>query len=685
MHTHCRFAWPCLLLFSIVGSLPTAAVGQPAAALVPASFTPFHAMTDGQGFLWDLDQMGRVMNGSDACFSQSFTLLINNNQFQPASALMTANGCEVILQGASFLPGLQVTRRCRVEGKSTGARFVDVFTNVGTTPLQFNVSVFLNCGNGAWQSAISDAGKVNPAGLDKKETGMVLFNPSQNGCISVALRLAGPTGKVRPAIQPINNGQPILFSYSLNVPPRKTAAILYGAAQCRLAEQPDANGVAAQLKPFSGSSWVEDLPAEIRRAVVNFGSFGSDFQWEDVGIGKVLARLEKNTGPSDIMAIGAGTRLKGTAACASFSLETRFGTLTTSLDKVVAVAGARDHSGRAVVLFRDGQALTGKLHVENFVFTLNSGVRIEAAGDHLERLYMRASYGGTGSNGAGPSQTASSVAGAADQGAMLQTIEGERLALAATGRETMALASPWGRFEFPLDELAWVSAVAEPPGHRAVLRDGTRLFGYLAGGPLKLPTRSFGVQAFSPQEVQAIRGFPDKEVVDDPLQRGEPCVVLSGDNLFIGQIDLPALHIVASGQTIAVPPGQIRKFRAADADPQGEQTTYEVELWDGSKVAGKLVEGMLPVRHGEVSRLVPAHDVVEIYVPSPILSPATKSRIAALIADLGSSEYPKRVAARAALLELGALSKPQLEEAFQHTSDAEVRRSAHMVLDEMNK
>jgi hypothetical protein len=658
-----------LLLFAVVVNLRTAN-GQPAAALVPAQFTPFHAMTDSQGFMWDLDQMGRIMNGTDSCFSQSFTLLINNNQFQPASALMTANGCEAVLQGGSYLPGLQVTRRCRVEGKSAGARFVDVFTNVGTNPLQFNAQVFINCGNGAWQAAISDAGRVNPAGLDKKETGLVLFNPSQNGCVSVALCLAGASAKVQPAIQPVNNGQPILFSYSLNVPPRKSVAILYGAAQCRLEERPDAKGVASQLKPFSGSAWVEDLPAEIRRAIINFGSFGSDFQWDDVGIGKVLARLEKNNGPSDILAFGAGTRLKGTAACSAFSLDTRFGTLRTSLDKVVAVAGARDHSGRAVVLFRDGQALSGKLHTENFVFTLNSGVQIEAAGDHLERLYMRASYSGTG---------------AADQGAMLQTTEGERLALAATGKEALVLASPWGRLEFPLDDLAWISAVAEPPGHRAVLRDGTRLFGYLSGGPLKLPTRSFGGQAFSPQEVQAIRGSLEKEIVDDPLQRGDPCVVLSGDNLLIGRVDLPAVHIVSSGQTIAIPPGQIRKFRTADADPQTDQTTYDVELWDGSKLAGKLAESVLPVRQGEATRRVSAHDVVEIYVPSPILSPAVRNRIAELISELGSSEFPKRKAARAALLEMGALAKPQLEEAFQHTSDAEVRRSTHLILDELNK
>jgi hypothetical protein len=674
MHIHYRLALRCALLIAAAISLPTAADAQQP-ALVPAQFAPFHPMTDSQGFLWDLDQMGRIMNGTDSAFSQSFSMLINNGQFQPTSSLMTANGCEVILQGSSMLPGLQVTRRCRVEAKSAGARFVDVFTNLGTTPLQFNVSIFLNCGNGQWQAAISDSGKTNPATLDKKETGVLLYNPSQNGCVSVALCLAGQNSKVRPTIQPTNNGQPIMFSYAVNVPPRKTAAILYGAAQCRVEEQPDAKGVASQLKPFSGSAWVEDLPAEIRRAIVNFGSFGTDFQWDDVGIGKVIARLEKNTGPSDILAFGAGTRLKGKAACTGFSLETRFGALKTPLDKVVAVAGARDHSGRAVVLYRDGQALTGKLRVENFVFTLNSGVQIEAAGDHLERLYMRASYSDTGANSAA----------AGDRGAMLQTTEGERLALAATGKEMMSLASPWGRFEFPLDELAWVSAINDPPGHRAVLRDGTRLFGYVTGGPMKLPTRNFGMQTFSPQEVQAIRGFQDKDVVDDPLQRGEPCVVLSGDNLLIGRVDLPTLHIVSSGQKIAVPPGQIRKFRAEEGGPQGEPTTYDVELWDGSKLSGKLAEDTLPVRRGETTRQVPARDVVEIFVPSPILSPAIKNRIAELIGDLGSSEFPKRKAARAALVEMGALAKPQLEDAFQHTSDAEVRRSSHLILDEINK
>ncbi len=182
----------------------------------------------------------------------------------------------------------------------------------------------------------------------------------------------------------------------------------------------------------------------------------------------MLATLETNTTPNDILAFGAGTRLKGTASCTAVALETRFGTLKTSLDKIVAVAGERDHSGKAIVLFRDGQALAGKLKLENFVFTLNTGLQIDATGDRLDRLYMRASEGTAGTAGEKP--------------ILLQTSDGERLALAPTGKEKMALVSPWGRFEFPLDNLVRVASVAEPPGHRIVLRDGTRLFGYLDAG-----------------------------------------------------------------------------------------------------------------------------------------------------------------------------------------------------------
>jgi HEAT repeat protein len=77
--------------------------------------------------------------------------------------------------------------------------------------------------------------------------------------------------------------------------------------------------------------------------------------------------------------------------------------------------------------------------------------------------------------------------------------------------------------------------------------------------------------------------------------------------------------------------------------------------------------------------------VVEIHVPSPAISESTRNKIAALIRDLGSSEYAKRKAAAAGLQEFGPLARPQLSEVLQQTSDPEVRRSAQTILEEVNK
>ena len=427
------------------------------------------------------------------------------------------------------------------------------------------------------------------------------------------------------------------------------------------------------MKPFSGNAWVQDLPDDIRRAALNFSGFG-DSHWDDIGIGKVLSTLETNTTSNDILAFGAGTRLKGTASCSAIALETRFGTLKTALDKIVAVAGDRDHSGKAVVLFRDGQALTGKLHVENFAFTLNTGLQIDTPVERLDRLYMRASEG---------------TAAGGDKPILLQTSDGERLALAPTGKEKMALVSPWGRIEFPLENLVQVASVAEPPGQRIVLRDGTRLFGYLEAGTLRLATRSFGTLTLSPLDMHELRG-PHELENDDATQPANskvaaPTVALLGENVLIGSIDLPMLHIVTSGQSIAVPPGQIRKLRAGEADPHTEEVAFEAELWDGGKLVGKLAENMLPLRCGSGPKAVPAHDVVEINVPSPLLSEVMRKKIAEQIRDLGAGDYAKRKAAYAALVEVGPLARTQLSEVVQQTSDAEVRRAGRSILEKMGK
>ena len=244
----------------------------------------------------------------------------------------------------------------------------------------------------------------------------------------------------------------------------------------------------------------------------------------------------------------------------------------------MALIGSRDHDGKAVVVFRDGQVLAGKLQMDGFVFTLNSGLQFESPAARLDRLIMRAVVSGTGGV-------------VADKVALLLTSDGERIALAPAAKQNFALISPWGRFEFPLDDVVRISALAEPLGHRVVLRDGTRLFGYLDAAPLALATRSFGTLPVSPLALHEIRSLEDDTTADDPSPPALPSVLLAGENVLIGRVDLPALHIMASGQTLAVPPNQIRKLRAAGEAAAGDEAVVDAELGDGSKISRQAGRG----------------------------------------------------------------------------------------------
>jgi hypothetical protein len=209
------------------------------------------------------------------------------------------------------------------------------------------------------------------------------------------------------------------------------------------------------------------------------------------------------------------------------------------------------------------------------------------------------------------------------------------------------------------------------------------MFGYLDAAPLALATQNFGTLQISPLALQEIRGLQEKESADDPSRLEVPSMLLAGENVLIARVDLPALHFVTAGQTIAVPPNQIRKLRATgEAGGHSDEVAVEAELRDGGKIVGTLAESVLPVRCGQGPRAIPVRDLVEIHVPSPSVSESTRNKIAELVRDLGASEYGKRKAVATSLRELGPLARPQLSEVMQQTSDPEVRRAAQALSEE---
>jgi hypothetical protein len=470
--------------------------------------------------------------------------------------------------------------------------------------------------------------------------------------------LGGARSKVKPTIQNQSNYQ-VSFSYALTIEPGKTTSIIHGLAQRRLVSIPNPKAAAELFKPFHSRAWIRDLPRDVRRSIVNLGGyrFGG---WGEGESFLTLESLEVDRQAADVLAIGDETRLHGTATCKALAIQTRYGDLTLPFEEVAALAGERYTGGRPRLFLRDGQVLNGQIDADGLQFALHSGLQLELQLENLDRLVMRSR--------ADEAEPAEGVV------AMLETVEGDRLALLQADDQRLAATTPWGDRQIGLDEIQRMFATEQKIGHHLVLRDGSRLFAFVGGSALTLRTLLFGVQPFTPVRIRRMTAVG--------LESSEQ------DNLLVGQVDVTAVHFVAGGQSIPVPPSQIRVLRNVtdEADgPSHQGPLFEADLWDGGTVRGELTELVLPIRAEDRVAQVPVHDVLEVRVPTPMVPDRLRTRIAQLIRDLGHAEYATRKAAKEALAELGHLPKLQLSETLKQTSDPEVRRSVEALLEELRE
>lgn len=660
-------------LLAVAVVVGTCLAGAPACgqrqvqSLVPANFSQ---KTDSQGYRWDINGHGRISSGTNSCFSNALTLNVNGNSFSsPQSSMMTADGSEYIL--TRQVSNFQVTRRIKVDPTACAARYVEMIHNPGPAPLTATVALSTQLARGPCQALVTDTGAPAGTTLGEKDTGLIVFGQPSSGQLSILFHLAGARSKIKPTIKNNSNYQ-FTMTYSVSVGPGQTVSILHGIAQRRLAAIPTGKAAAELFKPFNqrARDWTRDLAREVRRSIVNLGglSFGG---W---GGSQALVSLESlgvDPQAADVLAVGQQTRLHGTATCKAFEMQTHYGTLKVSWEKIAAVAGERFTGGKPRVFLRDGQVLNGEITIEDLQFTMNTGLKLDVASENLDRVVLRAN-----TEDGKP---------AAEVAAMLETTDGDCLALVGAGDQRVAATTPWGDRVIALEEIQWMFATEDRVGHRLVLRDGSRLFAFLDASALSLSTLLFDVQQFRPVQVRRMSAVRLKSPEESAAAEiAVPHVLLAGENVLVGQVDLPAVHFVTLGQKVPVPPNQIRLLRNVTGEVEmAGGPMFEAELWDGGTITGELTELVLPVRAADRVAKVPVHDVLEVRVPTPSVPDTMQSKIAQLIRDLGHPEYATRKAAKEALAEMGHLPKMQLNETLKTTSDPEVRRSVEELLEEL--
>jgi len=638
---------------------------QSAERLVPANFNP---RMDALGCRWDIQSHGGVGNGTNHCFSSAALLQIRGNNFSASQRMMTADGKEFVLTRSNWY-GLNVTRRVKVDTKLGSARFLDIFHNPGTAPINTSATLHYNMNNQC-QAFLTDKGTPTVGLLGKKESGIVAIHRPGNSRPSGLFLFASPSSKLRPSIQ-IQNNYYMNVVFPLSIPAGKTVSLLHGVAQRHISGIPDPKTLAKLFKPLKSRSLSRGIPSKLRKTIVNMRGLGAG------GGAASLLSLEElgvERGAADILAIGEDTRLRGKAACGQLTIQTPHGAAEVPFEKVAALVGGRHFGGDGQIFMRDGQVLRGKVKAQGLRFTMSSGLALDLHIETLDRLALKVSPedGQPGD----------------DVKAFLETVTGNRLSVLAGLGQNLALRTPWGKMVFSIADLRSLRPLEDQqPGHVVRLHDGTRCCGFLEAATIELETRLFGKQKVNPADFRSITfARSGKAADDDEPEITQPHIVLVGENTLLGRIDLPEVRFLALGETIPVAPTQIRTLHNEDegGGETGAGPQFTAELWGGGMVSGQLRQGVLPVRVSDKVYQVPVRDIVDVVVPSPTVSDTLRSKVAQLIRELGHPEWEKREAASQELVELGYLCKQQLDEAHQQTGDPEIRRRTRALLDEID-
>ncbi|MFP4052487.1 MAG: hypothetical protein ACLFV7_01320 [Phycisphaerae bacterium] len=297
---------------------------------------------DGAGYRWDVySTYGYINSGTDSAYSTSMYLYVNNNNFYSNTRQVSKDGRELQI-GPWRYGNVQVYRRIYIDPKLGYARYIDIFQNVSGQDQNVSIRYNINAGSSI-QKVYTTSGKNE---LSEKDWGCV-SKTSSNSLPDTVHIWSSRGSKVSPTFSWSANNNTMHYNMNLSIPAGKTHALCFFEAQ----RKPYDKAQKFLRREFSLSAEMAKVPPALRKIIVNMGG-------PVITIGSLeLPRNEKQ----DLCVTLGENEFLGTILNESYEIETFYGKLSLSADKVVGLSVPDVNDDHVLVGLVDGQVVGGKL------------------------------------------------------------------------------------------------------------------------------------------------------------------------------------------------------------------------------------------------------------------------------------------------------------------------------------
>ncbi len=223
-------------------------------------------LKDGDGFSWDVQTNGTILDGTSNAFDSGLRLRVNSLDFASLSTAVPENGGRELAIGPSASTGLTVTRKVFVPQNDGFVRYLEIFENPTTNPVTARIQILTNLGSNPCcteRVATSNGDTVLGFG-DRWVVTDDFYDGSEEPAVVHAF--AGPGARLHPFSASLIDDN-VTITYDITVQPFRRVILMHFASQAGL--KATALATAADLDALRGSAR-SGLSTDEARDVVNF-------------------------------------------------------------------------------------------------------------------------------------------------------------------------------------------------------------------------------------------------------------------------------------------------------------------------------------------------------------------------------------------------------------------------------